>query len=81
VCSGDQVTIAGLISEVARIAGRPDLIRLGALEQRPGEPKFVCGDNSRLKSATGWTPRHPLPEGLAGTLAWWKQFSRTQPVT
>lgn len=81
VCSGEQVTIAGLVSELARIAGRPDLIRFGALPPRPGDPELICGDNSRLKSATGWTPRHPLPEGLAGTLAWWKQFSRTQPVT
>jgi nucleoside-diphosphate-sugar epimerase len=81
VCSGVEVTIAGLVSEVARIAGRPDLIRLGAVPQRPGDPEFICGDNSRLVSATGWKPSHPLAEGLASTVAWWKQFSRTQPVT
>jgi UDP-glucuronate decarboxylase len=81
VCSGEPVTIGGLINEVARIAGHPNLIRLGALSQRPGDPKFICGDNSRLRSATDWTPRHPLAEGLAGTVAWWKQFSRTRPVT
>ncbi|MHB8590013.1 MAG: NAD-dependent epimerase/dehydratase family protein [Candidatus Dormibacteraceae bacterium] len=81
VCSGDPITIAGLMAEVERIAGRPGLIRLGALPMRPGEPKFICGDNSRLRAATGWKPRHSLPEGLADTVAWWKRFSLSRPVT
>jgi UDP-glucuronate decarboxylase len=80
ICSGEQVTIAALITEIARIAGRPDLIRLGALPQRPGEPTFICGDNSRLRSATDWSPRYPLADGLARTVAWWDQFSRSKPV-
>ena len=80
ICSGEQVTIAALITEIARIAGRPDLVRLGALPQRPGEPKFICGDNSRLREATEWAPRHELAGGLTGTVAWWKQF-RAEPVS
>jgi nucleoside-diphosphate-sugar epimerase len=80
VCSGEPITIADLIGQVARIAGRPDLIRLGSVRQRAGEPRFICGDNSRLKDATGWTPRHSLAEGLAATVAWWKEKAPSQPV-
>jgi nucleoside-diphosphate-sugar epimerase len=74
VCSGEETTVASLMAEVARIAGRPDLIRLGALPYRGWEPMFICGDNRRLKTATGWAPRQTLTEGLAGTVAWWKEF-------
>lgn len=81
VCSGEPITIAALLTEVERVVGRPGLVRLGAVAMRPGEPNFVCGDNSRLKEATGWAPRRTLPEGLADTVAWWKAFSPSRPVT
>jgi UDP-glucuronate decarboxylase len=74
VCSGKQVTVAELIGEVARITGHPDLVRLGALPQRAGDPMFISGDNTRLRAATSWKPQHSLTEGLSGTVAWWKQF-------
>jgi nucleoside-diphosphate-sugar epimerase len=80
VCSGEPITIADLVRQVAQIAERPDLIRLGAVQNRVGEPRFICGDNSRLKDATGWTPRHNLAEGLASTVAWWKEKAPSQPV-
>ena len=80
VCSGEPITIADLIRHVARVAGRPDLVRLGAVQQRAGEPGFICGDNSRLKEATGWSPQHNLAEGLAGTVAWWKVKAPSSPV-
>ena len=80
VCSGVPVTVAELIGDVARIAGDSRLIRLGALPQRPGEPRFICGDNTRLQAATGWRPLYSLSDGLAATVSWWKQSSRTRPV-
>ena len=80
VCSGDPITIAEVISQLARIAQRPDLIRLGSLPQRAWEPRFICGDNSRLREATGWTPRYTLPAGLASAVAWWKEKAPSQSV-
>jgi nucleoside-diphosphate-sugar epimerase len=74
VCSGDKLAVAELIGEVARITGRTDLVRLGALPQRAGEPMYIRGDNARLRAATSWKPQHSLTEGLTGTVAWWKQF-------
>lgn len=74
VCSGQKVTVAEVIGEVARIAGRPELVRLGAVPQRAGDPMYIRGDNKRLRAATSWKPRHTLSEGLTGTVAWWKQY-------
>src|SRR5260370_8337066 len=68
VCSGDKVTVAELIGEVARIMGRPDLVRLGALPHRPAEPMYVLGHRQRLPAATPWNPPPSLTTDLTRTL-------------
>ena len=73
VCSGEPVTYAALISETAELTGNAHLVRLGAREERRYEPPYIVGDNSRLRSATGWAPKRSLGEGLADTVEWWKQ--------
>lgn len=74
VCSGVPITMGRLLQEVGRIAGHPDLIRLGAHPPRGWEPAFICGDNSRLRLATGWAPSRSLADGLEETVEWWKNF-------
>ena len=73
VCSGEPVTYAAIIDAVAKLTGNGELVRMGARPDRPFEPAYICGDNSRLKSATGWTQRLALHEGLRETVEWWKQ--------
>lgn len=78
VCSGEPITVRQFMTMAAEIAGRPELIRFGAVRQRGWEPPFVCGDNQRLRATTGWAPRHALADGLADTIAWWKQVLQPQ---
>jgi dTDP-6-deoxy-L-talose 4-dehydrogenase (NAD+) len=73
VCSSEPVTIAGLTKTLAELLGRPELIRLGTLPPRDGEPSSVCGDNHKLRSEAHWSPRYSLRSGLAQTIAWWKE--------
>jgi hypothetical protein len=42
----------------------------GEVPYRPDQVMHLEGDISRLTSATGWTPRTTLCEGLARTIAW-----------
>jgi nucleoside-diphosphate-sugar epimerase len=35
---------------------------------RPVDTPLLCGDAGRLRSATGWEPRHALTETLADLL-------------
>jgi nucleoside-diphosphate-sugar epimerase len=70
--SGAPLTIAEVVAGLGRAAGRPDLIRLGALPDRPGDPARLCADVSRLRDATGWRPRYDLEEGLRHTVDWWR---------
>lgn len=69
VGSGVPISVRDVVVATARAFGREDLLRLGALPQREGDPPFVCADSARLRS-TGWEPRLSLQEGLADTVAW-----------
>jgi nucleoside-diphosphate-sugar epimerase len=73
VGSGVPVTVRAVVEEVARAAGRPDLLRPGALPQRPGEPPELVADASRLRDAVGFRPRYDLGSGIAATVDWWRR--------
>jgi nucleoside-diphosphate-sugar epimerase len=66
VASGRPVTIGALAGILARLAGRPDLLAVGA--QRSGEPLSITADTARLR-ATGFAASIALEDGLA---ALWK---------
>jgi len=72
VCSAEPVTMLQVMGAIGDILGRRELIHFGAVPYRPWDPAFVCGDNRRLRTETSWEPRHPLQEGLAATIQWWK---------
>ncbi|MFI5284055.1 MAG: NAD-dependent epimerase/dehydratase family protein [Candidatus Dormibacterales bacterium] len=73
VCSGEAVTIAGLVQTLGELLGRPELVRLGAYPTREGDPAYVCGDNHKLRTEAGWSPRYSLRDGLAQTIEWCKE--------
>ena len=76
--SGRAIALKDLIEEAGRQIGRPELIRLGARETRPGDPGLVEADPARLREVLGWTPRYDLHNGIAHTIAWWRQELETQ---
>ena len=66
VASGQPVTIGALAGMAARLAGRPDLLAVGA--PRGNEPPSVVADVTRLR-ASGFVPAIGLEDGLAGLWA------------
>ncbi|MFL5963066.1 MAG: NAD-dependent epimerase/dehydratase family protein [Gaiellaceae bacterium] len=68
VASGCGVELRILLGELAELAGRPDLLRFGALEATVGEAPAVVADTARLKDEVGWRPATTLRAGLARTL-------------
>lgn len=75
ISSAVPVTMRYVMETLGEIIGQTGLIQFGALPYREWEPKFICGDNQRLRS-TGWSPRCTLTEGLRQTVDWWKRWSR-----
>jgi nucleoside-diphosphate-sugar epimerase/tetratricopeptide (TPR) repeat protein len=62
VASGQPLSIGDLAGMLARLAGRPDLLRLGTGAQT--EPGFITADSGRLR-ASGFRTSVPLDAGLA----------------
>ncbi|HEY4428070.1 MAG TPA: NAD(P)-dependent oxidoreductase [Solirubrobacteraceae bacterium] len=73
IASGAAVSIAEVVSLVGEACGRPELVRLGALPPRPGDPAVLVADTSRLRDEVGFTSERSLPEGIAETVAWWRE--------
>jgi nucleoside-diphosphate-sugar epimerase len=72
VGSGEPVTVRAVVDTVARAAGRPDLLRPGALPQREGEPAELVADVGRLRDEVGFRPRHDLESGIKDTVDYWR---------
>jgi nucleoside-diphosphate-sugar epimerase len=56
---------------LGRVAGRPDLLRLGALPSRPDDPPFLVADTARLRNEVGYAPKISFEEMLADAYQWW----------
>jgi nucleoside-diphosphate-sugar epimerase len=71
VSSGQAVTLREMVETAARLVGRPDLLRLGAVPARANDAPLVVGAAARA-AALGWRPCHDLESGLRHTIAWWR---------
>lgn len=71
VASGEAHRISEVVSLIGRAAGREELLRVGALPDRPDDPPRIVADIARLRDEAGWRPSWPLDEGIADTVAWW----------
>ncbi|MDX9845044.1 MAG: NAD(P)-dependent oxidoreductase [Aquabacterium sp.] len=69
--TGRATPIGTLAAELAELAQRPDLLRVGALPAREGDPQRLVGSDDVLRSL-GWHAEIGLSEGLRHTLAWWR---------
>lgn len=68
IASGAPVTVRAIVESLATAAGRPDLLDVGALPARPGEPREIVADVTRLREEVCFVPSISLQEGLAQTV-------------
>jgi nucleoside-diphosphate-sugar epimerase len=73
MASGEPLRVVDLVGAIAQAAGRPELVRLGALPASPNEPERLTADVRRLREEVGWTPAVGLREGAQLTVGWWRQ--------
>ncbi|MFO1189511.1 MAG: NAD(P)-dependent oxidoreductase [Alphaproteobacteria bacterium] len=72
IASGQPHSVADVARLTAAAAGRGDLLRLGALPTRPGEPERLVADVTRLREAVGFAPRYALRDGIRDAVASWR---------
>ena len=78
VASGEAVSVRSIVEQIAAAAGRPDLLDVGALESRAGDPEVLVADVTRLRDEAGFTPAWSLEDGLRQTVAWWRDQAPTR---
>ncbi len=76
IASGEPVTLRDIIFCIADILGQRDLVRLGALPARAGEPPLLVADTRRLREEVGWSPTYDLEHGIRQTIEWWQEYQR-----
>ena len=70
VSAHNEVANRDVTAEILRATGRgPDLVR--HVTDRPGHDRRYALDASKLR-ATGWAPRWTFADGLAATVAWYR---------
>ena len=70
--SGEGRTLRDVIHAIGAATGREDLLDIGALAPRPGDPDALVADVSRLRDEVGFVPAIGLEEGIARTVEWWR---------
>ena len=78
IASGQPVVLKDLIGTAAELAGRPDLVRLGALAASKDDPPLLLANTCRLREEIGWLPRYTMQQGLEETIEWWKKKKVSQ---
>jgi nucleoside-diphosphate-sugar epimerase len=76
IASGVGVAVAEVVDRIVELTGGSELIHRGVLASRPGEPRQLLADVTRLREEVGFAPRWNLSDGLAETVAWWRQRER-----
>ncbi|HEV7527522.1 MAG TPA: NAD(P)-dependent oxidoreductase [Solirubrobacteraceae bacterium] len=69
IASGQGARIADVLALIADAARRPELLRIGALPRRPGEPDALVADTRRLRDEVGFAPAIALERGIAQAVA------------
>ncbi|GAA2910749.1 NAD-dependent 4,6-dehydratase LegB [Streptomyces thioluteus] len=72
--TGEEISVGELVTVIGKLMDAELEIRSDADRVRPANSevmRLVC-DASRLRAATGWAPAHTLEEGLAATVAFFR---------
>jgi len=67
--SGEATKVRTIVETAARMIGRRELVRLGAIPAQAGEPELLVADVRRLRDEVKFQPRITLEAGLQSTIA------------
>ena len=73
ISAGVAIAVGELAERAAAAAGRPELLRRGALPSRADEPHLIVGVPGRLTREAAWSPRIDLDRGLADAVRSWRE--------
>ena len=70
--SGEDISIADLVTEIGELLGRDLPVEIDAQRIRPAQSEVMrlVADNRLAKNTFGWQPRYSLSQGLEETVEW-----------
>ena len=80
IASGEARSVASVVRRLGELAGRPELVALGALPTRPGDPPRLEAAVRRLREEVGYAGGRPFDEALGDALAWWSGAGAREPA-
>jgi nucleoside-diphosphate-sugar epimerase len=76
LASGEGVALRDLAALIAERSGDPELLRVGALPDRDGDPASLVADVGRMREELGFSPQIDLGDGLDAAVGFWRERSR-----
>lgn len=73
VASGEGVELRELARLIAARVEGEQLLQIGALPMRDGDPPSLVAEVCRLREEVGWSASLDLRNGLDDTIAWWRE--------
>ena len=73
LCSGQAPRIQEVLDRYLALARIPLRIEIDPTRLRPADEPILLGDNTKLRTATGWQPLVSLDESLRRILAYWRE--------
>jgi nucleoside-diphosphate-sugar epimerase len=75
--AGRGIAIRELVQQIGALMGKPELVQLGALPDREGEPHSIVADTSKLRQHVS-VAFPPLEQRLRETIGWWQENEQAQ---
>ena len=72
VATGLPVTIREVVATIGQLVGRPELVELGAIPDRPDDPAFLVAEVEVLAQQVGFRPAIALRQGLSEAVDSWR---------
>ncbi|MYH88057.1 MAG: NAD-dependent epimerase/dehydratase family protein [Acidimicrobiaceae bacterium] len=73
VCSGQDRAIREIAEQLVGLAAFPMTLELDPDLLRPVDLKVLCGDNTKIRTHTGWQPQIPIETTLKDLLEFWRR--------
>jgi nucleoside-diphosphate-sugar epimerase len=73
IASGQLIAVKDIILTISNKLQKHNLIHLGAIPMREGEPHILLADTKRLNCEVNWRPKYSIESGIIQTIEWWQR--------
>jgi NAD dependent epimerase/dehydratase len=75
IATGTEISMAALLDTILELMNATGKANADTQRMRPPKSEVfrLCGDNTLIRTLTGWQPKYTLREGLRETIHWFSQ--------